>query len=149
MLTFSRMRSIFFTGHLPPFFYAQPTLGRGGCEQLEDRLGALYKLKKQNALEALLLADITESCPPARKACYDFGQSPIPKRQKASGLRAISWLGGQNILDRWIVQDRREGGIRVDGRKFLVAFVLGLAQIDQAALQIARLGKRFRQQEIK
>src|SRR5947208_8168737 len=56
--------------------------------------------------------------------------------------------GSQNFLDRRTLDDRCKRRILFDGRELFVAFILGFAQIDQAALQISGLGIGFRKQEV-
>src|SRR5207302_3644092 len=146
MVTFSRMRSIFFTdASLPSRKPGQhlPAPRRATCRPLRKS----HKVNKRNYLTVLLRRNNRRFCPAGGKTCRDFGQSR--RERQASELWAIGWLGSQNLLNRRILQNRREGGVHFNRGKFLVAFVFGFAQVDQASLQIPGLGKRFRQQEIK
>ena len=66
------------------------------------------------------------------------------RRYPESGLRGLE---GKNFLYCGILKDHRKGRIGFHGRKFLVAFVLGLPQENQATLEVAGLSKRLCKEE--
>src|SRR5438034_6388552 len=66
-----------------------------------------------------------------------------------SRLRAVGRPWSKDLLYRGVLQDRSKRGIRFHSGQFLVAFVLGLSQVNQASLQVARFREGLCEQEIK
>src|SRR2546430_1474799 len=100
MVTFSRMRSIFFTGASLPFRKPgqhQPAPRGATCRPLRKA----HKVNKRNYLAVPLCRNNTSFCPAGERPCRVSGQPG--KDRKASELGAIGWLGSKNLLTRRIL----------------------------------------------